>query len=266
MASGQLPSEWPWSIPPQDHNTVSPPRAGLLRRWGVHLIVAMLIGGALLDIPSYLQKWLWMRQLGYLKIFWTLLDVQWGMFVLGFVFAFLFFWSNVRQAIRSGFHLRGRSLADEFGTPWGATRDPRDVQSGLAWPRLGEIGVSSIVAWVFALAFSANWDSYLRFRYGGNYGLRDPLFGIDVGFYLFHLPFYTLEQRFLGYLSLITLAAVVAVYLIARPFQTIGGAPDTIQSMTRHVSGLLFVLVGVAGWGFYLDRYNLVYSTLGVVY
>ena len=207
-----------------------------------------------------------MRQLGYLKIFWTLLDVQWGMFVLGFVFAFLFFWSNVRQAIRSGFLLRGRFLADEFGGPWGATRDPRDVRPGLAWLRLGEIGVSSIVAWAFALAFSANWDSYLRFRYGGNYGLRDPLFGIDVGFYLFHLPFYTLEQRFLGYLSLITLAAVVAVYLIARPFLTIGGAPDTIQSMTRHVSGLLFVLVGVAGWGFYLDRYNLVYSTLGVVY
>ena len=33
-----------------------------------------------------------------------------------------------------------------------------------------------------------------------------------------------------------------------------------------HLSVLLFILVASFGWGFYLDHYELVYSTLGVVY
>ena len=52
---------------------------------------AVLIGVLFIGIPSYLQKWLWMRQFGYLEVFWKLLSVQWGMFLLGFAFAFLFF-------------------------------------------------------------------------------------------------------------------------------------------------------------------------------
>jgi uncharacterized membrane protein (UPF0182 family) len=87
---------------------------------------------------------------------------------------------------------------------------------------LTEVGTSGLVGWVFALA-SANWDTYLRFQYGGSYGLRDPLFAYDVGFYLFQLPFYELEQSSLAYLTLVTLAAVVAAYLIPTSFQAVAG-------------------------------------------
>jgi hypothetical protein len=235
----------------------------------LQLVSAVLIGAFFLEIPSYLQKWLWMRQLGYLEVFWKLLSVQWGMFLLGFVFAFLFFWSNFKQAIRSCLRPRGEPAAVEFRGPWRTTaRDPRATSHGFAWIRLAEIGISAIIAWAFALAFSANWDTYLRFRYGGDYGLRDPLFGVDVGFYLFHLPFYELEQHFLGYLTFVTLAAVVGVYVLGSSFEVIIGGltPRTIRNAIRHSSALLLVLVALAGWQFYLDLYNLVYSTLGVVH
>ena len=36
-------------------------------------IIAVLVG-----IAGYLEQWLWMRQLDYAGIFWTLLSVQWG--------------------------------------------------------------------------------------------------------------------------------------------------------------------------------------------
>ena len=222
----------------------------------------------MLDIPSYLQKWLWMRQLGFTEIFWTLFWAQWGMFFAGYLFAFLFFWSNLRQALRNRLLPPGGFPSEEFGGPWAtATGSPRDRRYGLAWLRLAIIGCSAVVAWAFALTFSANWDSYLRFRYGGNYGLQDPLFSIDIGFYLFHLPFYETEQGFLAYLSFVTLVAVVAVYFVEAWVRVSGGrAPNATQGMARHISALVFFLVAVAGWGFYLDRYNLVYSTLGVVY
>ncbi|HEX4143158.1 MAG TPA: hypothetical protein VHY91_06380 [Pirellulales bacterium] len=41
--------------------------------------VAILLFGTLVVIPELLQKWLWMRQLNYVDIFWTLLSVKWGM-------------------------------------------------------------------------------------------------------------------------------------------------------------------------------------------
>ena len=244
------------------------PRVPLPGRWALYFIAAIFIIGALLDIPAYLQQWLWMRQLDYLEIFWTLLSVQWGMFVFGFVYAFLFFWSNVHQAARSGFHLRGNFAAEEFAGPWRTfTPDRPNLENMRGWLIPAMIAVSAVVALIFALAFSANWDTYLRYHYGGAYGLRDPLFGIDVGIYLFHLPFYELEQRNLIYLTFITLGCVVAIYLGAGLLQFSGGFRfNAHRNVGRHLSALLFVLIAVIGWGFYLDRYNLVYSTLGVVY
>lgn len=259
---------WRWSGKRINQNTVRVDPRSLAGPWAWYLVSVALLGSLLLEIPAYLQKWLWMRQLGFSEIFWTLLSVQWGMFFLGFAFAFLFFWINVRHAIRCSL-LQGVFHANESKDPWTtAPRNPRDLTHALAWLRLAEIGISSIVAWAFALALSANWDTYLRFHYGGNYGLRDPLFGYDVGFYLFQLPLYELEQSSLAYLTIVTLAAVVGAYLISTSFHAITTlAPDRgIQSAIRHVSALLIVLVGVVGWGFQLDRYNLVYSTLGVVY
>ena len=210
-----------------------------------------------------------MRQLGYLDVFWTLLSVQWMMFFSGFVFAFLFFWSNVRLAARSGFPSQGGSATQQFSGPWQTTTSgPSNMSQGLAWLGSAEIGASALVASALALAFSSNWDTYLRFRYGGDYGFRDPLFGIDIGFYLFHLPFYELEQHFLGYLIFVTLAAVIGVYVVGSSFQAIGGGPTPrmTRSAIRHTSALLLALVALAGLQFYLDFYNLVYSTLGVVY
>ena len=60
---------------------------------------------ALMVIPELLQKWLWMRQLNYSAIFWTLLSVKWGMTCAAFIAAFLFLWINIRQAARNSFAL-----------------------------------------------------------------------------------------------------------------------------------------------------------------
>ena len=48
-----------------------------------------------------IQKWLWMRQLHYLGVFWTLLSVRWAMFGVAFVCAFGFLWINFRFAAKT---------------------------------------------------------------------------------------------------------------------------------------------------------------------
>ena len=63
-----------------------PPFRHLLR---FMIAAAVLLVIALGIITGYLEKWLWMQQLDYPGIFWTLLSVQWAMFCSAFVFAFL---------------------------------------------------------------------------------------------------------------------------------------------------------------------------------
>jgi hypothetical protein len=53
-------------------------------------------------VPGFLQKWLWMRQLDYGGIFWTLFSVKVGLTCAAFAVAFLFLWLNLWQASKGG--------------------------------------------------------------------------------------------------------------------------------------------------------------------
>ena len=238
-----------------------------------HLLLLMIAAAVLLVIvlgfiTGYLEKWLWMRQLDYAGIFWTLLSVQWAMFCLAFVFALLFLWINLRQAIRNSAAFRGGGRA---GRPAFLSGADAAAQAGIDFSpgllKLAVVLVSAGVALFFALGFYAQWDTYLRFRYGGSFGVSDPLYGVDVGFYIFHLPFYGLLQTSLMLLTVLPLAAVVLTYVFFGLLRLSGSEKIAADAAaTSHLSVLLFILVANWGFGLYLDHYNLVYSTLGVVY
>jgi uncharacterized protein len=238
-----------------------------------HLLQLMIAAAVLLIfllgiITGYVEKWLWMRQLDYAGIFWTLLSVQWAMFCSAFVFAFLYLWINLRQAARISAAFRGNSRA---GGPGFLSRADAVAQTGVDLsPRLLKLAivlVSAGIAVFFAVDFYAQWDTYLRFRYGGSFGVPDPLFGVDVGFYVFHLPFYELLQTSLMLLTVLTIAAVLLTYIFFGLLRFSGSGKIVAEGQaTSHLSVLLFILVANWGFGLYLDHYNLVYSTLGIVY
>jgi uncharacterized protein len=190
------------------------------------------------------------------------------MFCSAFVFAFLYLWINLRQATENGVAFRGDGLAWKSAF---LSRADADTQTGIELsPRLlktAVVLVSAGVALLFAAVFYSEWDTYLRFRYGGSFGVSDPLFGVDVGFYVFHLPFYELLQSSLTLLTVFALAIVLASYAFFGLLRASGSGRIAIGgNATSHISVLLFILVANFGWGFYLDHYELVYSTLGVVY
>ena len=262
--------ENPIGVPQQrwlgSSNGMPPPSRTLLRPL---IAVAVLLIVALVGITGYLEKWLWMRQLGYAGIFWTLLSVQWGMFCSAFVLAFLYLWINLRQAAKnSAAAFRGDGQA---GWPaFLSTADAAAQTDVEFFPKLLKLAcvlVSAGIALFIAANFYTEWDTYLRFRYGGSFGLADPLFGVDLGFYLFHLPFYQLLQSSLMSLTVLALTIVLLTYGFLGSLRVSGsrniGAGGNV---TRHLSVLLFIFVANWGWGFYLDHYQLLYSTLGVVH
>jgi uncharacterized protein len=253
-----------------DEHLIIPPKPPRRTRHIFSLIwfVAISVIVVLTVIAGLIQKWLWMRQLHFLGIFWTLLSVQWAMVGVAFVCAFGFLWINFRFAANTIQALQRSNQLDRVAfvdAPTGPRRINLDLSGRIL--TLAIAAAAAIVALLFALGVSSQWDTYLRFRYGGHFGLLDPLFRIDVGFYLFRLPFYELLQGSFLLLTLIALALILLAYSTLGLLRfSPGGRVVVRRNIGQHVSALLFVLAVFLGWGFYLDRYDLVYSTLGVVY
>jgi uncharacterized membrane protein (UPF0182 family) len=128
-----------------------PPFRHLLRLVIAAAVLLIIVPGI---ITGYLEKWLWMRQLDYAGIFWTLLSVRWAMFSLAFVFAFLYLWVNLRRAARNSGAFRGGGWA---GGPAFLSAADAIAQTSLDFsPRflkLAAVVLSAGVALLFALGF-----------------------------------------------------------------------------------------------------------------
>jgi uncharacterized membrane protein (UPF0182 family) len=225
------------------------------RIWGVFILAIAAILVLLAVISNLVVKWLWMRNLDYAEIFWTILSTQWSLGIIGFLIAFLYVWINLRIVVSKA----GRGESSSQGII--------DVIPASGGGRSLAFYVSAVIGLIFGLILYSQWDTYIRFHYGGPFGLSDPLFGVDAGFYVFRLPFYELLQNSLNGLALTAFFLVLFGYSILGVLQ----APRNwkvrgTQAVLPHLVGLLIVVVGSWGWGFFLDRFDLLYSSVGVVY
>jgi uncharacterized protein len=259
--SRPLADEKPSGNGSHDPIRIGPPRVGRSMRLVIVGAISLITFLAL--IPSGIRKWLWMRQVGYSGVFWTLFSVRWKLFCAVFVITLLYLWINLRLAARNGGAVGAGDLTGESTV---ATK--LGIRISRAVSKLNVSMAAAVAALFLALIFYGQWDTYLRFRYGGSFGLPDPLFGVDAGFYLFSLPFYELVQSSLSTLALITLLAVLPFHAYFGGLQFNHHRPMEGWSAkaSPQLSVLLFALVASWGWGFYLDHYELLYSTQGVVY
>ena len=258
--AAEMPSTNGNRIPIQAERT----RIGRSMRGAITGVIAVIaVIAILVFISSWIQKWLWMREVGFTGVFWTLFSVRWELFGAAFLGVFLYLWINFRVAARNGgaFLVEGLTSDSALATKLAIQIPPRVLKLAMA-------AGAAVGALFVAVIFNAQWDTYLRFRYGGSFGLSDPLFGVDTGFYVFRMPFYELLQNSLASLALIALLAVVVLYAYFASLRLNRGGQMTNWSAKAipHLSALFFVLVASWGWGFYLDHYQLLYSTQGVVY
>ncbi len=225
------------------------------------LPVAFLLIGAFVVVPNFLQKWLWMRELNFEGIFWTVFSIKVGMTCVAFLVALLFLGSNIREAAkRSSSLTHTESQSRKVIQLRGVLINHHLLSGSLAL-------IAVAIAAVFAMGFYTQWDTYLRFRYGASFGLSDPIFGIDLGFYIFRLPFYELLQSSTVFLIELTIVAVACQYAYFGLFRVTGRRSiEARGNVIPHVSLLLSLLAATFGCGYYLDRFDLLYSTTGVVY
>ncbi len=85
-----------------------PPAISFLLRWGFFALIAISV--VLSVALGLVQKWLWMRQLDYASIFWTLLSVKWGIFGVTLFISLLYLWVNLRLCRAEHRYIAGKQL------------------------------------------------------------------------------------------------------------------------------------------------------------
>ena len=261
------------SPPPNDRRRAAAPPRLSADHPRLRLLLQLVVPGLILTaiavglVTGYLEKWLWMDELRYGGIFWKLLSIQWAMYAVSFVAVFLFMWLNLRHALVVGGVPSGRRPVRRALVPSGGTQLRSELQLAPHLLHSAIIIGSLLIAWMAAAAFFGEWDTWLRFRYGGSFGVADPLYGIDVGFYVFRLPFFQMLQNSVLLLGLLTIGATAMVYSYFKAVSPLRAArPGLERGAVSHLSFLLLILFANWGVGLLLNHYELVYSTMGVVY
>jgi hypothetical protein len=210
---------------------------------------------------------LWFSALGYRQIFMITLGAQVAIFAIIWAVAFLAIWISGTIALRLNrergqLHVLGRSA----GT--GEVNLPeliRGLGDRVPWKIL-VLGGAALLALFAALGEASSWSVYLKALYGVPFGVKEPAFGLDVGFYIFTLPL--LEELCDLFLLILVLTAALttAVYWArgARDFQK--SPPTIMPECAAHLSVLLGIFFVQRAMSYWLARYALTLHTNGVVF
>ena len=240
---------------------------------------AILIGLAviicLFKFVDWLAEYLWFEALAFESVFWRIQLLKVGFFLAAFISIFLYFWVNFRIfAALLDIRSLVSTLTTQAGFHW-ATADfiksSFEQKAGSQIPGNRMPGALLLLALAIALVIGfihyAQWDALLLYWWAGPYGQADPIYGRDIGFYLFELPLYELLQNGLLAASLIASILLLVGYSYdGRLTISWRQGPEAPPRVLWHVlSNLVLFLVALA-WGLYLDRFAILQSTRGAVY
>ncbi|MDG2989922.1 UPF0182 family protein [Candidatus Synechococcus calcipolaris G9] len=136
----------------------------------------------------------------------------------------------------------------------------------LVWPGASYGIMSMALSLSLAWLGRNNWTTVLKGLAGVNVNRSDPLFGQDIGFYLFSLPLWELYRFWIVALGLGAIAGVALIYLLGADSLSQGRSPGFNRPQRRHLQALGAVVFAATGLSFWLERYKLVYSPQGVTF
>ncbi len=240
-------------------------------RWGgiaaaIVFILAVLIALGL--VSDFLVDWLWFSSVGYLGVFGIMFRAKAVLFLVVFLVSSLALWVNAALASRlagPGRPLPPPAFAGAPGTmPQAllALIGPSPMRR--RW-HLAVAGAAILLGMLIAWVETGSWDLALRFIHQAPYGQKDPLFGRDIGFYLFSLPAYVALKNWVMTTLLLSATAAAAIYWVHGDIVLDQPHRRLSPAVVAHGSALLGLFFAAKAWSYGLDRYLLLYDDNGVV-
>src|SRR5579862_7739119 len=157
-------------------------------RWRHLGIAAAIMAGSLIvlgRVSGFLVDWLWFASIGYVGVFWTIFTAQALLYIAVFAASAGAVWLSGRLALRYAGKSPLAPAAARFSRrPQTLPEVLRQVSPRLPW-RLLIAGMALLLALFVAAGEVSSWGVALRFLDQVPYGKSEPVFGNDIGFYLF---------------------------------------------------------------------------------
>jgi uncharacterized membrane protein (UPF0182 family) len=225
---------------------------------GIFLFVIFLVLISLRQLISLYVDWLWFEEVGYTQVFTTSLFFKTVLAVLGGSIFALLIYANVRIAARLVRGIRFLDQENFLELPRPELIDP--LVQRLVLP-------AALVLGLFAAPQAAShWESFLLLLNPTSFGLEDPLYNRDLGFFVFQLPALRTLYNWLMTALALSLALTAVIYVLYRGVQY---SPRGIVLAPRarfHLLILIAALLAVKAAGYVLDSYDLLYASGGAAF
>jgi len=219
-------------------------------------------------IANFYTDVLWFKDLGQESVFWTRI---WSEVLAGLVFgvlSLLIIASNIiiarrmRPQITTAARPEGIAMTPQQQIEEFFSRAREVAEPFVRWILFG---ISLFLAWTIGSSMASDWEFFRLALAGVPFGIADPQFGLDVGFFVFRLPALMAVNDWITSTLAVTLVITALVHLYdggIRPSERLQGIDAHVKA---HLSVLLGLIVASRAFDYWLSIYELDFSPRGQV-
>lgn len=223
----------------------------------VGAVVLFFLITSLRGIAGFYTDYLWFDSLGRSEVWRGVLGAKIALSIIFTSAFFILMWVNLVIADRLAPPFRPAGPEEEFIERY------HEIVGG----RVGIVraAASGLLALIAGAGVSSEWNSWLLFTHARDFGIEDPQFGTDIGFYVFRLPFLSFLAGWLFAALLIVLIVTAVAHYLNGGIRMSAQRNRVTPQVKAHVSVLLGLLALVKAGGYWLQRFDLTVSPRGFV-
>ena len=223
----------------------------------IGVILLFILITSLRGIASFYTDYLWFDSLGQRGVWSGVLGAKISLALIFIAAFFVLLWVNLFIADR---------LAPPF-RPAGPEEELLERYHAVIRGRAGLVRVllSLVLALIAGAGVSGEWNSWLLFTHGGEFGIEDAQFGRDISWYVFKLPFLTFVTGWLFAALLIVLIVTAVAHYLNGGIRVQAQRQRVTPQVKAHLSVLLGLIALVKAVDYWLQQFELTVSTNGAI-
>ncbi len=221
------------------------------------IVALIILIVSLRGIAGFYTDYLWFDSLGFSSVWKRVLLTKMALAGIFMLFTFLLLWGNLYIADRIAPQSRPEGPEEALVSRY---HEAIGSRSGLI-----RIAVSALFALFLGIGTGGQWQDWILFRNRQDFGIKDPQFNIDIGFYVFQLPFiqFLINWLFTAFIVVLVITSI-GHYLNGGIRVNTAGRRVTAP-VKVHISVLLAILALIKAADYWFQRYSLNFSGRGIV-
>lgn len=215
--------------------------------------LVILVFGVIVVGSHFFTEWMWFENLGFLDVFVFRLSWEWGFRLVSWLGLALFLFLNIitTKPVINQVFFRYPNLSQYIKAKY------------LTWIALGG---SLFLGFVYSSGYSGYYWQIAQFFNSGEFGIADPIFNRDLGFFFFDLPMYHLITSALLSGLVLSLVVCTGIYFLTGSFRFENQKFILASRAKKHLSVLAGLAVLVKGISYYFDGFELLYGSSGAAF